>query len=166
MNIDRKVATAVLLTVVSFAAIMGGLLLTTHATETNFTTSTATNSLTLGNETSALPFWGFGGTGFGRHGCGGDFGAVEVSAEYKANVTSIAKNDTDVQNLFAQGYNITTIRPVIQNVIDGNGYVSTKVTTAIVLLQKGTSGFASVRVDLEQGKVTEIVITTRTVIQK
>jgi hypothetical protein len=51
-------------------------------------------------------------------------------------------------------------------VVDGNGYVSTKATTAMLLLQNGTSGFASVLVDLEQGKVTQIVTITRTVIQK
>jgi hypothetical protein len=120
----------------------------------------------LGNETPAMPFWGPGGMEFGRRGCRGGFGTVEVSADFTANVTSIAKNDTDVQNLLAQGYNITVIRPLFRSVVDGNGYVSTKATTAIVLLQNGTSGFASVLVDLEQGKVTQIVTITRTVIQK
>jgi hypothetical protein len=166
MKINRKVATAVLLTLVTFAAMMGGLLLTTRAAETNSTINMATNSLTLGNETSVLPFCGFGGMRFESIEPGGGFGDVEVSAEYEANVTNIAKNDTDVQNQLAQGYNITTIRPLIRNVVDGNGYISTKATTAIALLQNGTSGYASVLVDLEQGKVTEIVIMTRTVIPK
>jgi hypothetical protein len=166
MSINRKVATSALLAVIAFAAITGGLLLTTRAAEISSTTGTTTDSLMLGNETPAMPFWGPGGMEFARRGCRGGFGTVEVSADYIANVTSIAKNDTDVQNLLAQGYNITVIRPLFRSVVDGNGYVSTKATTAMVLLQNGTSGFASVLVDLEQGKVTQIVTITRTVIQK
>jgi hypothetical protein len=71
-----------------------------------------------------------------------------------------------VQNLLADGYNITSVRPIIKSVVDANGYVTTKVTSAIVILQKDTSGFATVSVNLEEGKVTEIVILGRAVTEK
>lgn len=71
-----------------------------------------------------------------------------------------------MQNLLADGYNITSVRPIIKSVVDANGYVTTKVTSAIVILQKDTSGFATVSVNLEEGKVTEIVILGRAVTEK
>jgi len=107
---------------------------------------------------------GFGGPR-GLGGFGG-LGQIEVSADFTANVTSIAKADPDVQNLLASGYNITAIRPIIKTVIDGQGNVVMQATTAIVMLQNGTTGHATVLVDLTQGKVTKIVTTTRTVINK
>jgi hypothetical protein len=107
---------------------------------------------------------GFGGPGLGR-GIGG-FGQVEVSTAFVQNVTAIAQNDTDVQNLLNQGYNITSVKPIIQTVLDANGYVTTRATTAIVVLQKDTSGLAYATVNLDESKVTEIVILTKTVIQK
>ena len=58
---------------------------------------------------------GFGG-GLGS-------GAIQLSADFTANVTNIAKSDSDVQNLLTQGFNITSIRPVITTSIDGNGNV-------------------------------------------
>lgn len=166
-----------LLTVVAFAAIMGGFLLTTHAADTTSTTDTNTVTSTAnGNYMGVLP-WNNFSMGFGRHGFGGGpgagfgagpggFGPVEVSAEFEQNVTNIAKSDTDVQKLLADGYNITSVRPVIKSVVDADGYVTTKATSAIVMLQKDTSGCASVFVNLEEGKVTRIVILTRTVIEK
>jgi len=81
-------------------------------------------------------------------------------------VINIAKNDTDVQNLLADGYNVTGVRPIIKTIVEGDGSVVTKATSAIVMLEKDTTGHASVWVDLEQGKVTKIVILTRTVIEK
>jgi hypothetical protein len=109
----------------------------------------------------------FGGGRHGPRGGHGGYWPVQVSAEFTQNVTSIAKNDTDVQNLLAQGYNITSVvRPVINSIIDSKGYVITKATSAVLILQKDTSGFASVTVDLEKGKVTKILILTRTVIEK
>ncbi len=79
---------------------------------------------------------------------------------------SIAENDTDVQNLLAEGYNVTAMRPIIKNTVDADGYLTTRATTAVLILQKGTSSCASVLVDIEAGKVTQIVIVTRTVIDK
>ena len=95
----------------------------------------------------------------------GGFGSIQVSSDFTQNVTNIVQNDSDVQNLLTQGYNITSIRPVISTVIDGNGNVVTSATTANVILQS-TTGRALVVVDLTQAKVTKIVTTTTTVINK
>ena len=109
---------------------------------------------------------------FGRHGVPGMMGGfgggynLQVSQDFTTNVTNIAQNDSDVQNLISQGYNITAIHPIIQNVLNGNGAVTTQATTAIVMMQNGTSGYAQVTMDLSQAKVTQIVITTGTVITK
>ena len=77
----------------------------------------------------------------------GGFGSIQVSSDFTQNVTNIAKNDSDVQNLLTQGYNITSIRPVISTVIDGNGNIVTQATSADVILQS-TTGRALVVVDL------------------
>jgi hypothetical protein len=160
-----------LLTVVAFATIMGGFLLTTQAADTTATTDANTLNTAAVTLDSNCSWLGFGGHGFGGGpmgafgGCRG-FGPVEVSSEFVQNVTNIAKSDADVQNLLAQGYNITSVRPIITNVVDANGYVTTKATNATVILQKDSSGYASVLVNLEEGKVTRIIILTRTVIEK
>ena len=99
--------------------------------------------------------------GFGPEG----FGAIQMSSDFTANVTNIAKNDSDVQNLLSQGYNITSIRPVITTTVDGNGTLTTKATTADVN-SPSTNGRAHVLVDLNQAKVTKIVTITRTEIDK
>lgn len=91
---------------------------------------------------------------------------MEVSEEFEANVIDIAKSDEDVQDLLDDGYNITGVRPIIKSVVEGDGSVVTKATSAIVMLEKDTTSRASVWVDLEEAKVTEIVILTRTVIEK
>ena len=108
---------------------------------------------------------GFGGRdmcrGFGSEG----FDAIQISSDFTANVTNIAKNDSDVQNLLSQGYNITSIRPIITTAIDGNGTITTKANTAELTLQS-TNGRAQVLVDLSQAKVTKIVTITRTEIDK
>jgi hypothetical protein len=171
MNVNRKITALALLSVVAFAAVIGGFLLTTQAADTTATAdaNTAnTATITVDSNRSDVLGWNFGGIGFGRHGFGGfrGFGPVEVSAEFVQNVTNIAKSDADVQNLLADGYNITLVRPVIKSVVDADGYVTAKATSAIVMLQKDTSGRASVFVNLEEGKVTGIVILTRTVIEK
>jgi hypothetical protein len=106
---------------------------------------------------------GFGGPG-GRCGHGG-LGQVQVSEEYIANVTNIAKADSDVQNLLSNGYNITMVRPIISTVVDGNGNIVTKASTAELSLI-GTNGRAMVLVDLDQAKVTKIVTMTMTEINK
>lgn len=103
-----------------------------------------------------------------RGGCGpGGFGGpIIVSPEYKDNVINIAKNDSDVQKLIAEGYNITDVRPIISSTVEADGTVTTKASTAIVSMSLDTTGWARVKVDVTQAKVTEIVIFTRTVIEK
>jgi hypothetical protein len=96
----------------------------------------------------------------------GCYGSIEVSEEFKENVINIAKSDTDVQNLLNQGYNVTAVKPIIKTIVEGDGTVVTKATSAILMLEKDTTGRAFVWVDLEQGKVTRIEILTITVIEK
>jgi urocanate hydratase len=99
--------------------------------------------------------------------CGrGCYRFVEVSEEFEENVVNIAKSDSDVQDLLDDGYNITGVRPIIKSVIEADGNVETKVTSAIVTLEKDTTGHASIWVDIQEENVTEIVILTRTVIEK
>jgi hypothetical protein len=173
-----------LFSVIAIAAIASGIILipqmvnatesgdTSLTTQASDATNTATNTATQQANEIVLPSWncediGFGGHGmrFGRHGFGG-FGPIEVSEEFKQTVTNIAENDTDVQNLITDGYNVTSVRPIIKTVVDAEGNVVTKATSAVLILQKDTTGYASVMVDIEQAKVTQIVILTRTVINK
>ena len=191
MNIDRKTKGLAVLSLVLVAAIASGILLTTQATiaaatttnlQSNLNTQLAVVTTTASDTTNStdtvtgdasitVPFWGEGPMGFGRHGkgfggmCGG-FGPIEASDEYKTTVTTIVQSDTDVQKLFADGYNVTRIMPIVKTTIDAQGNVSTKATNATVVLVKDTSGYAFVSVDLAQNKVTQIVIYTKTVIQK
>jgi hypothetical protein len=161
-----------LLTVVAFAAIMGGFLLTTQAADTTSTTDTNTATPTANGNGMDFPPWNNGSMGFGRHGLGGGFGGfggcgpIEVSAEFEQKVINIAKSDSDVQQLLNEGYNVTRVMPIIKSIVDGEGNVVTKATNATVMLEKDTTGRAFVSVDLEQEKVTQIVILTRTVIEK
>lgn len=149
------------------------MLMATHATDATGTEDTAIVTTTSSGNSTELPFGNGSGNGFGGPGGGGGrghgqggFASLEVSAEFKQTVTDIANNDTDVQNLLAEGYNVTSVRPIIKSVVDAEGLVTTKATSAVLTLEKDTSGFASVNVNLEQAKVTQIVIMTRTVIDK
>jgi hypothetical protein len=178
MSIDRKIMALTLLTLVALAAVMGGFLLTTQATDTSDTTEMITENtttVTTDDSYSGIPDWNIGGMGFGGpgHGHRGGFGGfesgcipVEVSAEFEEKVTNIAKNDTDVQQLLDEGYNVTRVMPIVKTIIDGDGNVVTKATNATVMLEKDTTGRAIVSVDLEQEQVTQIIILTRTVINK
>ena len=189
-KIERKTLALTLVLLTAFAAIVGGLAATSFAAEANSTTSetatsevvtTTSEAVTASTELNAnatdFPFWGMGGMMMGEQGFGGGHGGhgprgmggignIEVSSEYTATVNSILANDTDVQNLITEGYNVTSIRPMVKSVIGADGTLTTKATTAVVALQNGTSGFATVSVDVEQAKVTQIVIITRTVIDK
>jgi hypothetical protein len=166
--------------VVAIAAIASGILLApqmANATDTEdeiLATQAADATDTLAEEANGivLPSWnedcmefGRGGMRVGRHGFGG-FGPIEVSEEFEQTVTDIAESDTDVQNLITEGYNVTSVRPIIKTVVDADGNVVTKATNAVVILEKDTTGHASVMVDIEEAKVTQIVIITRTVIDK
>jgi len=108
----------------------------------------------------------FGGHG-GRLGRGmGPWRSITISQEFKDNVINIAKNDTDVQNLLNDGYNATSIRPIINATVEADGSVTIKATSAVVILENNRTSRASVWVNLEEGKVTRVVILTRTVIEK
>jgi len=132
----------------------------------NATSTTADFAYDYGNYFHGTegPLGGHGNRG----GCGpGGFGGpVTVSQEYKDNVINIAKNDTDVQELIAEGYNITDVRPIISSTVEADGTVTTKAATAIVTMDLNTTGRAFVKVDVTQAKVTRIEIFTRTVIEK
>ncbi len=154
-----------LLLLVAFAAVIGSTLMATQAADVATTKDEASATIS-GVELQRMGGFGMGFGGPARvHGFGG-FGAIEVSAEFEQTAKGIANNDTDVQNLIAEGYNVTAVRPLIKNVVDAEGYVTTRANSAVLLLEKDTSGYASVNVDLEEGKVTQIVIMTRTVIDK
>jgi hypothetical protein len=139
----------------------------TNDESTTATTSTADTTLNQQSFGEAMIDRGFSGSRGGPHGhgFGGMMGGIEVSSDYTANVNAILGNDTDIASLTAQGYNVTRIMPIVKTVIDGNGAVTTQATTATVLMQ-GTSGYATVHVDLANNKVTQIVTVTRTVINK
>jgi hypothetical protein len=87
------------------------------------------------------------------------FGSIQVSSAFIQNVTNIMNSSSDVQTLLSQGYNITSIRPVITTTINGNGNVVMQATSANVILT-GPNGRALVVVSLTQAKVTRIVTTT------
>lgn len=157
---DKK-KIAVILTTVAVAAIMSGIALSAYAAnngEYGNVEFAGLNNMRTMPGTCASPLGG-------RHGQRG-FGFVEVSEEFEQNVIDIVENDQDVQTLLDEGYNITGVQPIIKTIVEADGNVTIKATSAIVTLKKDTTGFASVWVDLEQAKVTEIVILTKTVIEK
>ncbi len=170
------------MTMVAFAAVIGGVLMTQAADTETLTEETPNVTATADpfDFNGTLPIDAdFGGMQFGRHGgsmgmnefggfggMGAGIGNIEVSEEFTTAVTDIAKNDSDVQNILNEGYNVTKIMPIYKTTLDGNGDVATKATTAIVTLQNGTVGYATVTVDLSQSKVTYIETITRTVIDK
>lgn len=161
MNINQRKA-LILLTTVAAVAIMSGIILAAYSA--NNSTDTSNDYPQWMNE-GMMPGIRDGPRGMmgGRGGCSG---LVEVSAEYEANVLNIARNDTDVQALLNEGYNITQVRPIIKTVVESDGTVVTKATSAIVMLVKDTTSRAAVTVDVDQAKVTRIVILTKTVIEK
>jgi len=91
---------------------------------------------------------------------------IEVSEEFKQRVIDIASSDPDVQDLLNDGYEVTSVKPIIKAVVQGNGDVTIKATGATVTLTKENVGFALVEVDLETEAVTRITIMSRTVIEK
>lgn len=173
-----------LLLVISVAALVSGILLTVQAQNSQLSVASDTETATVtaatqtsNDTTTPPPSFNFNGPPFGmgmgmmsemrgRGPCGFGRGGIEISSDYIANVTNIAKADTDVQQLLNNGYNITRVMPDIKMTIDGNGNVAMKATNATLLLVNGTTGRALVSVDLEQGKVTQVVTLTKTVINK
>jgi len=147
---------------VAAVAVLSGIILAAYSA--NNATDTSNNYPEWINE-EMMPGMREGPCGMMR-GRGGCPGFIEVSQEYENNVLNIARNDTDVQALLNEGYNITQVKPIIKTVVEADGTVITKATSAVVMLVKGTSSHAAVTVDLDQAKVTEIVILTKTVIEK
>ena len=153
-------------------AVLSGIAALAYANSVNGDTSTTT---AVTSNDDGYFIGGMGGHGHGGwQGCGmGPWESITVSQGFKDNVLNIAKNDTDVQNLLNEGYNITAVRPIINATVEADGTVTMKATSAIVtLIQNTTSqnttskGKALVWVNIDEGKVTRIVILTRTVIEK
>lgn len=158
---DRKSKALILLSVVAVAAMLGGLALATYAADNGQENSNDVSEWINGRMMLGTCDGSRGGLrGRGPH------GFIEVSEEFEESVIDIAKSDQDVQELLDDGYNITGVRPIIKSRVEANGDVETKATSAIVMLEKDTTSHASVWVDLEEGKVTEIVILPRTVIER
>ena len=163
-----------MLSTVLILAILSGIAVTVYANSLDNGTSTESDTMfNYGGCFGGRPGFGWGsgnitgcGRGFGRRGFGWGGGSITVSQEYKDTVINIAQNDSDVQNLLADGYNITDVRPIINTIVEADGTVTMKATTAIVMLSKSTTGRAFVTVNVEEGKVTRIEILTRTVIEK
>ena len=183
MNLKTKALA--LLSVIVIAAVAGSFILALQSAKADTTTPIVADSEIASSSVNATDnspngFNGFGNRpmmmgaesrlGMGHRGMGRGFegfgpGAIQISSDFTANVTNIAKNDVDVQNLLNQGYNITVIRPVISTTVDGNGNVVTKASSADLTLL-GTNGRAFAIVDIEQAKVTRIVTLTITEINK
>ena len=177
---NRKIKVLALISIIVAAAIATSLVLAMQSTVKANTTATVasdvaspSSSLNATNNGGLFNMgrMGFGGARSVGRGLGGfearggnfsnamaprGFGSIQVSSDFIQNVTNIVKNDSDVQNLFNQGYNITSIRPVITSVIEGNGSIVTQATSADVILQN-TNGRALVIVDLTSATVTKIV---------
>jgi len=153
-----------MISTVVILAVLSGIAVMAYANGTvNGTTMTSNNMYDYGGDYNGTPAC------FGRHGGGhgwGRGGSITVSQEFKDNVINIAQNDSDVQKLLADGYNITDVRPIINTTVEADGTVTMKATTAIVALCQNTTGRAFATVNVTEGKVTEIVILTRTVIEK
>ncbi|MDI9644110.1 MAG: hypothetical protein QFX35_02685 [Candidatus Verstraetearchaeota archaeon] len=167
---DKKtLAASAVLAVVVCAALMGGVLATQAFSSTRVEDSAgATTDLTTLNNRCFGCRQAGGNLGLSKmrgHGAP-SAGCIEVSEEYKATVVGIAQNDSDVQDLLADGYNITSVHPIIRTTLDAEGYVTSRATTAVLNLQKDENNSASVWVDVVNGAVTKIVISSRTVIDK
>ncbi len=178
-DMDKKIKVLALISIVIAATVAASIVLVTQSTAkadaNNSVASDVQSTLSSVNETSNaglfinshLGFGDYSGVGRGCRGDGrlGEFSSIQLSVDFTQNVTNIAKNDSDVQNLLSQGFNITSVRPIISMVVDGNGNVVNKATGADLTLQSAT-GRSLVVVDLIQGKVTKIVTMNMTEIDK
>ena len=173
-KIDKKTAAISLIMLTVLAATIGAITMTAFAatdTESNTYTAVTTDQNLdelqfRANLMMEQGFNGFGGGPRGHRGfMMGGMRNIEVSEEYTAAVNAILGKDSDVQNLVSQRYNVTAINPIIKTVIGADGTVTTKASSAVVFMQ-GTSGFATIKVDVTNQAVTEIVTITRTIIDK
>ena len=153
----------VLLAIVTVAAVFGGMALTTYAADNG-----EENNYGFPGRMKGQMMQGTCAPGWSREESPRQWRHrfVEVSEEFEQNVIDIAEGDTDVQNLLAEGYNITRVHPIMKTRVEGNGDVETTATEAVVMMEKDTSSKACVLVDLAEAKVTKIVILTRTIIEK
>jgi hypothetical protein len=92
--------------------------------------------------------------------------SLEVSEAFKEKAVAIAEGDEDVQKLIGEGYSVTRVEPLLRARVEADGSVVVRATGAVVVLRKDKYSVASVWVDLEAGKVTRIVASTRTVTEK
>jgi len=155
-RIDRNKA-LILFSVVAVVAILGSIAIPVYAADNGDKSSKGFARWINGNIRLKRCGWS---RGWGR------FVFMDVSEEFGENVIGIAESDEDVQDLLDDDYSVAGLRPVIKAVVDADGDVVAKATSAIVMLEKDTTSHASAWVDLEEGKVTRIVILTRTVIEK
>jgi hypothetical protein len=100
-----------------------------------------------------------------RHGWG-RLGRLEVSEGYKENAVQIAENDEAVQALLDEGYSTIRVRPMVRARVGPEGKIDAESTDARVILGKEDTGRAIIWVNLEEGKVTKIIILNSTVIVK
>jgi len=174
---DRRIKVLALISIVVAATFGTVLVLATQSLAKADATGSVGQSvqpeLSSINATSNNGFMGFGGpggigdqfrgcSGFGENFVNGTavgFGSIQISSAFTQNVTNILNSSTDVQSLFTQGWNVTSIRPMITTTLSGNGNIVTQATSANVILE-GTNGRAIVVVNLATEKVTKIVTTT------
>ena len=184
---DKRIKVLALISIVVAAAFGTALVLATQSLAKADATGSVGQSvqpeLSSINATSNNGFMGFGGPGgMGDrfHNCGGfgsfdggfggfgenfvngtavGYGSIQISSAFTQNVTNILNSSTDVKALFSQGWNVTSIRPMITTTLDGNGNIVTQATSANVILE-GSNGRALVVVNLTTEKVTKIVTTT------
>ncbi|MGA3112245.1 MAG: hypothetical protein ABSE15_09480 [Candidatus Bathyarchaeia archaeon] len=180
---DRKIKVLALISIVVAAAFGTAIVIATQSlakadatgslgqsVQPELSSINATNDNGFGFMNGYMGFGGPGGKGEQFGGCGGfgenfvngtavGFGPIQISSAFTQNVTNILNGSTDVKALFSQGWNVTSIRPVITTTLDGNGNVVSQATSANVILE-GTNGRALVVVNLTTDKVTKIITTT------
>lgn len=185
MVIDKKTSTLALVSVITIITLVSGLLFVGQMVNaSDIVDENTTNLLNSENEPNIEPIQSNENSGdiqgleFGLPRKPIMFGQrmqrsrhrgspkIEVSEEFKESVIQIAENDVDVQDLLAQNYNITGVRPIIKTIVDADGTVVTKASSAVLLLELNENNRAIVDVDIEQAQVTKIVILSRTVIEK
>ena len=164
-----------LIAVALLVATLSGIAAVAYANSASSNTSVLTTPQSSNIGTSPFMDNGPMMNGFGCGGQGPRMNpcvSINVSQEFKDNVIDIAKNDTDFQNLLNQGYNVTDLQPIITATVQGDGTVTMKATSAIIMLtqnatiQNTTSlGRALVWVNVDQAKVTRIETMTRTIIE-
>jgi hypothetical protein len=173
--LERKTRTLTISALLVLATVLSGVAVYAYANSgTNTTTSSNVIWYYNGTFPGPQPFLGIQCRGRGGFGGFGEFGgSLNVSQTFKDNVINVAKNDTDVQNLIANGYNVTGVRPVITTTVEADGTVTLKATSAIITLTQSTTGQnttstgrALVWVNVTQAKVMKIVTMTRTIIEK